>query len=400
MKVVIYIATVVGALLQIQADAANNSQLKKALCPFSKKQAVKLMSAGLLHESTIEELEQIFLEKEALYGKCKKMEKDGSEWLLHTNEAILPLDLKLSSKGKIEDFSFGPPEISNDSMEKVQKTANRAFPLFSYYIDEEGKERASLEKQKPLNIGHTSQLFLLRALKKRVDQGSLKLDTAVPLEERLTQLSYGPIRQWPPGTLVSLDALKSLMVIDLDTAAADHLIQLVGREKVAEEVPGLKHYLFFHEYNALLAGIEPQDLPPRDRASELPALAAKVIEKAKQKETIAGSPKASERLGWFTGTESLCQALRELKEEKTLRRTHASEGTQIRLNEAWKNVISVQTRDSGIAQSTILATSRVSGKSFCLAMTANGQEEISEATFGDLTDRILSLILAEKMGAN
>jgi hypothetical protein len=368
--------------------------VQKALCPFQAKAARGLLSHDLLHQLPAEEVEAVFAERARLYGRCKKLEPlEGDEWRMLTAEgAALSLELKLDASGKILDFAFGPVDLKEDSIKKIEEFGRKVFPRFSHFVEEEGKEIASHQKELPLNVGKSAQLFLLTALEKRVEEGELRLDGAVALDADFFRLAFGPLKLWPAGTKLSIDSLKSFMMIENDTAAADLLLGVVGRERVEMEAPGLKPYLSFQETHALLSELAPASLPPRAKAGELLDLAGSILPKVSEKQFQPMRPDLINTLGWFAGAESLCGALKKLSKEPSLRKTQATEGTSLRLAKRWSGAITVQVREGGVAQSTLLARSKRTGKQVCLSVTANGPEEISNLAFDDITDRFLRII--------
>jgi hypothetical protein len=376
------------------AKAPPLSVLSSALCPFSPKAAKAILSHELLHQLPAAEVKAIFEERAKLYGKCERLEPAGEHWRLVTADGSkLALEMEFNGAGKITDFAFGAVELEGDSLKKVEEFGRRAFPRFSYFLSEDEKEIASSQKDLPLNVGKAAQLFLLTALQKRVASGSLKPESVATLEPRLFRLAVGPLKLWPAGTKLSVDSLKSFMLIENDTVAADLLLETVGRERVEEEAAGLKPFLSFQELHALQGEHAPANVPPRLKPAEQIELARSLLAKATAEADFQPMPpKQVGHLGWFASTRALCAALRSLSNEPSLPHTQAAEGTRARLEAHWGGVITVQVREGGVAQSTLLAKNRRSGKQVCLSVTANGEEEISTSAFDDISDRILKVI--------
>jgi len=376
----------------VWAKAPSAAYLQKAFCPFERKTAKELLSQELLHQLSLTEVAEIFEERARLYGECQKLEPRGKDWRMLTASAVLSIELKFSAAGKVTDFAFGAVELKEDSLKKIEEFGRKAFPRFSFFLEEEEKELASVQSDLPLNVGKSAQLFLLTSLQKRIEKGELKPESTVTLDPALFRLAFGPLKLWPEGTKLSIDSLKGFMMIENDTIASDLLQKAVGRAKIEEEVPSLKPFLSFQEMHALLSELAPARLPNRIKATEQVDLANSILAKVNDAHFQPMRSELVNNIGWFASTKSLCKAMRKLGNEPVLRKTQATEGTRLRLGNRWKDAITVQVREAGLAQSTLLANAARSGKQICLSVTANSEGEISTSAFDDVTDRILKVI--------
>lgn len=88
------------------------------------------------------------------------------------------------------------------------------------------------EPDRTLAIGSTFKLFVLGALVEAVEQGSLAWDRVVPLSDDWKSWPSGRLKDWPAGSPVTVHSLAAAMISTSDNTAADHLLFLVGRQKV------------------------------------------------------------------------------------------------------------------------------------------------------------------------
>lgn len=372
----------------VVAQAA--SPVPAALCPFQKSRAEKLFSHEIQHQMGIDGVEEIFREKAAAYGACRKLVRGRkNQWLMHTPQGVLPLELQWK-KGKISDFFFAPAKLNGDTLELIGAFGAKSFPRFSLYFSRDGVKVFAVHPDIPLNVSRSAQLFLLRALRRQIDAGKKSLGEV----ERLgsTAYSFGPLQQWPSGTQLTLDALRGFALIERDTAASDLLLRAVGRERVEAEGAHLKPFLSFREVHQIMAHAKPVELA---EGADLIDLAKKASARGPEPEGIPGNAAFARHLGWFATTEELCRVIGEMSDDAMLRRTMVSEGAKMAFGKDWQDVISVQAREAGVAQSTLWLRGS-DGKQYCLAITANGEREIPETTFYDLNQRILAAAKAGK----
>lgn len=81
-------------------------------------------------------------------------------------------------------------------------------------------------------IGSVFKLYVLGALVEEIAAGARKWDEVVRLDPKLKSLPSGRLQDWSDGSPVTVHTLATLMIVDSDNTACDHLVALLGREKV------------------------------------------------------------------------------------------------------------------------------------------------------------------------
>lgn len=91
---------------------------------------------------------------------------------------------------------------------------------------------ASANPDAVLDIASGFKLYVLGALVDDIRAGRRRWTDTVDLDARLRSIPTGLLQRWPDGSPVTLHTLASLMIEQSDNTAADHLLALLGREKV------------------------------------------------------------------------------------------------------------------------------------------------------------------------
>lgn len=174
-------------------------------------------------------------------------------------------------------------------------------------------------------IGSTFKLYVLGAVANAVEAGTIAWDDPLPIRDELKSHPSGTFQELPAGADRTVEQHARAMIELSDNTAADHLIDLVGREAVEQAVVDLGHSnpalnrpflttreLFLmkmggvddeldaylngdeDERRALLDSWSDRALPPVD---QMPATATYIDE-----------------LEWFASPNDLCQAMAVLEE--------------------------------------------------------------------------------------
>jgi hypothetical protein len=83
-----------------------------------------------------------------------------------------------------------------------------------------------------LAIGSAFKLYILGALMKDIANGKRKWDDVTVLKKEWRSWPSGILHTWPEGAPLTLHTLASQMISISDNTATDHLLYLVGRERV------------------------------------------------------------------------------------------------------------------------------------------------------------------------
>ena len=99
-------------------------------------------------------------------------------------------------------------------------------------------ERASTEL---LPIGSAFKLYVLGAVVTMIEDGELGWDDPVEIRDELDSLPSGETQDDPAGSTLSVRELATRMISISDNTATDHLVDLVGRDRVEEALVTLGH---------------------------------------------------------------------------------------------------------------------------------------------------------------
>ena len=90
----------------------------------------------------------------------------------------------------------------------------------------------SLDDSRSLAIGSAFKLYVLGTLAQQVSAGELAWDDLVSISDADRSFPSGVMQLLPTGTAVTVRELADHMIAISDNTAADHLIDLVGRESI------------------------------------------------------------------------------------------------------------------------------------------------------------------------
>src|SRR5207248_3224858 len=182
-----------------------------------------------------------------------------------------------------------------------------------------------------LAIGSAFKLYILGELMREVNAHQRKLGDVVALDETVLSLPSGTLQTWPRGSPVTLHTLAAFMISISDNTAADHLLKILGRERVEGMLAETKHAK--PELDApFLSTLEMFKLKgePTHKAADL-YLTLDVNGRRKfLNEQIAGvkredakpypdgKPAYIDRIEWFASAGDLCRAMNWLRRNTEL----------------------------------------------------------------------------------
>ncbi len=83
-----------------------------------------------------------------------------------------------------------------------------------------------------LAVASTFKIVVLATLVQDIASGKRNWTDVTPLRKDCVSLSSGVLQDWPEGSPVTLHTLAGLMISKSDNTAADHLMKLLGRERI------------------------------------------------------------------------------------------------------------------------------------------------------------------------
>ncbi len=143
-------------------------------------------------------------------------------------------DAQLIDSFRIIDVALPGVVINswNDAVSRLNTFYGRTS-LTVIRFDGSSNEFRSNEMQ-PLGSGF--KLYILGALADVVTEGVFRWQDQFPITEKWKSLPSGLMQTWPNGKMVSLYDYAEHMIKISDNTAADHLLNIVGRKRVEEQV--------------------------------------------------------------------------------------------------------------------------------------------------------------------
>jgi hypothetical protein len=242
-----------------------------------------------------------------------------------------PIDITVAKEPPhlIVGLWLGPEVRLAATLDEVAKDLQKLPGRVSFLaarIGPKGLEpRAALAPDRVLALGSAFKLWILGALVEEVAAGTRRWADVTPLEARWKSLPSGIMQDWPAGTAVTLQTLATLMISRSDNTATDHLLFLLGRERVEQQVARMgtkelaRNHPFLSTAEMFRLKAEPTGkLRPeylrKDLAGRRALLRGPVAAVPLEKVEHYTKPTAIDTLEWFASAADLGRALAWLRD--------------------------------------------------------------------------------------
>lgn len=141
-------------------------------------------------------------------------------------------------RGLVDFVSSDPyAETPARSFDELDRAAQQLAPRVSMTVariasDGETTPIHSLDGTTPRPLGSEFKLYVLGTLLDEIRRGAIHWDDTVPLHEEWRATASPLLGTVPAGTPLSYRRLATAMIFASDNTAADHLIHLLGRDRV------------------------------------------------------------------------------------------------------------------------------------------------------------------------
>lgn len=133
--------------------------------------------------------------------------------------------------------------------EKVNAVAKNAFAempgkyafVFTQIVDGKPKVLFGHNEDERFAVGSSFKLYILGALADEVNANRRRLDNVMLLERELEGPPSSEMGDWPAGSPVTLHTLALKMNAISDNTATDHLLYLLGKERVEAQMKEMGH---------------------------------------------------------------------------------------------------------------------------------------------------------------
>lgn len=127
----------------------------------------------------------------------------------------------------------------DDLIERWGAFAEHSGLLISEIVNGSLHQLAALNEREQRAIGSAFKLYVLGAVASAAGAGKLAWTDNVTIQDRLKSLPSGELQNDPNGTKLPIRSVAEKMISISDNTAADHLLDLVGREAVEAMMPAM-----------------------------------------------------------------------------------------------------------------------------------------------------------------
>jgi hypothetical protein len=224
--------------------------------------------------------------------------------------AITGLEFRAEVKG---DDSYGA------IIEDLRKLPGRVgFKLCE--LAPQPRTLAELNSEEPLAVASSMKLVILAAVAEEVAQGKRSWPDVVKVRGDWASLPAGVVQDWPDGSPVTLHSLATLMASRSDNTAADHLLRILGRDRIERMQADLnlrgasrnRPFLTTSEMFKLklvLPAADQRAYAEADEAGRRRLLETQVAEASLARHRGLGAPQAIDSIEWFYSPDDLIKVL-------------------------------------------------------------------------------------------
>ncbi len=128
------------------------------------------------------------------------------------------------------------------SVNRILETLpGRKAVLFAELTEAGPKPLLSIDSDQRFAIGSSFKLFILGALIDEVNSGRRRMDDAMLLRANAIGPPHSELADWPLGAPTTLYTLALKMISISDNTATDHLLYLLGRNRVEQQLAAMGH---------------------------------------------------------------------------------------------------------------------------------------------------------------
>ena len=311
------------------------------------------------------------------------------------------MGLEVESPHRFLTLIFLPytaPSLQLDDLEEVDAIVADSASLASFQVAEITDETCSpihgVNPEQSLAIASAFKLWVLLELAEQVAAGALSWDDQLAISADLVSLPSGTLQVEEPGLEIDLRTYAAKMIALSDNTATDHLIHLLGREKVEARFAATGHstpernmpLLLTRELFYLkLAASEDElaDYVAADSAGRRVILDAMTVDLELADPNRLAIPTAIDSVEWFASAADLCGVMAALhragENDPVVREIlAASSGAAVNPN-LWPFVGYKGGNEAGVA-SGVWLLERSDGRIFTISAIMNDPNAVIDAS--------------------
>ncbi|SFA97655.1 Beta-lactamase enzyme family protein [Poseidonocella pacifica] len=272
---------------------------------------ISAFSGEFLAALPLETVQTFIDELRDVTGPILDVEEADDGLILRTRSHDMTARITLSEAGQITGLWFGQPVPIDVSLEEVEARLGELPGEVSWIVVREGEVLSRDGGDKALAVGSAFKLAVLAVLRDEIAAETRAWDDVVRLRNRHRALPSGILQDFPEGAPLTLHSVAALMIAMSDNTATDLLIDVLGRDAVAEKL-GVEDLLSTREFFALKssAGLRDRylgaDGPEARREAAVAAASAARLDPGK-----ASMPHMA-GIEWYVPVERLCTLMGEV----------------------------------------------------------------------------------------
>lgn len=320
-----------------------------------------------LSQIPLVQVEQLIAELKTTLGAYQTVQPEGDAYVVTFARGKMLTQIALSPEGQITLLWFRPYPTAISPNEAIQQLKTLPGEV-NFLVLEGSKELAALNADRPLAVGSTFKLAVLRALNQQIRSGQQSWANVVALQPQWKSLPSGILQTWFDGALITIQSLATLMISQSDNTATDALIQIVGRTSV--EALTTRNQPFLTTREAFIFKVpENQMWLDRYRKGSLEQKRQVLNQLAEVPLPAVSSLRATPTaldIEWFFTPRELCQFMKEVADLPVMRVNPSA-----LLNPAdWTQVAYKGGSEPGVLNLTTQLRDR-KGKTYCISATWN-----------------------------
>src|SRR5579883_738794 len=320
--------------------------------------------SSFLAQVPLTQVQSIVASLKGELGAYRSVRSQGQSYVVVFERGTVPTKIVLNAAGQIRGLLFQ----SGFSSLTDAVNAFKALPGdVSLLVIDGQSEQVALNVDRPLAVGSTFKLAVLKALRSQIEAGQRSWRDIVTLESERKSLPSGILQGWPDGTPLTVESLASLMISISDNTATDRLIHLVGREPIEAIAPRNRPFLTTREAFVLKSAKNSKWLQryrsgdSGQRRSLLPELAKLPLPTINEFES---SPPALD-VEWFFSVRELCGLIAQVQDLPLM-----AINSGVASAEDWQRVAFKGGSEPGVINMTTWLEAK-NGKRYCVSATWN-----------------------------
>lgn len=187
---------------------------------------------SFLAQISLGELSQITQGIVSSVGEYQSIEDVPNGFVLTFDRGTVATHLAVNEQGQITGILFETPQLVGLSLEDSIRELTALPGKVHLLATRDGVEVAAANADEPLAVGSTFKLLILQELQSQISAGEHRWDEVVTLRDEWKSLPSGVLQTWPEGSALTLESLATLMISQSDNTATDHLLNIVGRDRI------------------------------------------------------------------------------------------------------------------------------------------------------------------------